>query len=157
MPPDAGELLLDLGPGDERLFVDESLEQIESIETGLLALERGERSAEVVNEIFRGAHTLKGSAATIGHHRMAELTHALEDVFGALRSGTLRELGDFADVALSTIDVLRTLVDEVVAGRTLTDAPDGLTATLRSMLAGSGLAAPERADRLPATLATGSA
>ena len=134
MPPDTHELALDLGPGDERLFVDESLEQIEAIETGLLDLERGDRSARVVNEIFRGAHTLKGSAATIGHRRMAELTHALEDVFGALRSGTLSELGVFADVALSTIDVLRTLVEEVSVGHTLTDAPEALTATLRTML-----------------------
>ncbi len=137
MPPDARELSLDLGPGDERLFTDESLEQIEAIETGLLELERGERSAEVVNQVFRGAHTLKGSAATIGHRRMAELTHALEDVFGALRAGTLPELGPFADVALSTIDVLRTLVDEVSASRMLTDAPDGLTVRLRTMLAES--------------------
>jgi len=134
MPPEMGELTLDLGPGDERLFIDESLEQIEAIETGLLDLERGDRSPLVVNEIFRGAHTLKGSAATIGHRRMAELTHALEDVFGALRSGTLTELGGFADVALSTIDVLRRLVEEVSAGRTLTDAPEGLTARLRIML-----------------------
>ena len=132
--PDARALSLDLGPGDERLFIDESLEQIEAIETGLLDLERGERSPQVVNEIFRGAHTLKGSAATIGHRRMAELTHALEDVFGALRAGTLPELGRFADVSLSTIDVLRTLVDEVSAGRMLTDAPDGLTVRLRTML-----------------------
>ena len=135
------ELSFDLGPGDAGLFIDESLEQIETIESGLLDLERGEGSLQVVNEIFRGAHTLKGSAATIGHRRMAELTHALEDVFGALRSGTLSELGAFADVALSTIDVLRMLVDEVSAGHSLTDAPQGLTTTLRTMLdatSGSG-------------------
>ena len=137
------ELSFDLGPGEDRLFIDESLEQIETIERGLLDLERGEGSPQVVNEIFRGAHTLKGSAATIGHRRMAELTHALEDVFGALRSGTLTELGAFADIALSTIDVLRALVEEVLAGHTLTDAPEGLTRSLRSMLdAASGAAAP---------------
>lgn len=130
----AERLVFDLGPGDDRLFIDESLEQIETIETGLLDLERGDASAQTVNEIFRGAHTLKGSAATIGHKRMAELTHALEDVFGALRSGTLVELGPFADVALSTIDVLRSLVEEVSAGRVLTRELETLTALLRSML-----------------------
>jgi two-component system chemotaxis sensor kinase CheA len=132
------ELSFDLGPGDDRLFIDESLEQIGTIESGLLDLERGERSPLVVNEIFRGAHTLKGSAATIGHRRMAELTHALEDVFGALRAGTLPELGPFADVALSTVDVLRALVEEVSAGHTLTDAPERLTARLRTMLDEAG-------------------
>lgn len=130
----AERLVFDLGPDDDRLFIDESLEQIETIETGLLDLERGDASAQTVNEIFRGAHTLKGSAATIGHKRMAELTHALEDIFGALRSGTLVELGPFADVALSTIDVLRSLVEEVSAGRVLTRESESLTTLLRSML-----------------------
>lgn len=146
MPPETGRgragdqagpapLALDLGPGDERLFIDEALDQIETIETGLLDLERGDASPQVLNEIFRGAHTLKGSAATIGHRRMAELTHALEDVFGALRAGSLAELGALADVALSTIDVLRALVEEVAARRVLTAAPEELTARLRAMLA----------------------
>jgi two-component system chemotaxis sensor kinase CheA len=105
-------LTFDLQPGDDRLFTDESLEQIERIEQGLLELEHG-FDAGVVNEIFRAAHTLKGSAATIGHRRMAELTHAMEDLFGAFRSGTLDEVRPFADVLLATIDVLRALVAEV--------------------------------------------
>ncbi len=149
-------LIFDLGPGDEQLFIDESLEQIEAIESGLLRLERGEAGADEVNAIFRGAHTLKGSAGAIRHRRMAELTHALEDVFGALRSGTLAELGPFADTALSTIDVLRDLVDEVTAGRVLTESPEGLTSALRTMLdqaigavAADGLAGAPQAAAAP--------
>ena len=82
------QLTFDLQPGDDRLFTDESLEQIERIEQGLLVLEH-DLDSGTVNEVFRAAHTLKGSAATIGHRRMAELTHAMEDLFGAFRSGTL--------------------------------------------------------------------
>jgi two-component system chemotaxis sensor kinase CheA len=129
------ELTFDLGPGDERLFIDESLEQIEKIESGLLELERGNADPGTVNEVFRAAHTLKGSAATIRHTRMAELTHAMEDVFGALRSETIPAIGPFADVVLSTIDVLRALVEEVTVGRVLTDAPPDLTRQLRERLA----------------------
>src|SRR5512140_1798580 len=128
------QLIFDLQPGDDRLFTDESLEQIERIEQGLLVLEQG-LDSHVVNEVFRAAHTLKGSAATIGHRRMAELTHAMEDVFGALRSGTLDDVRPFADVLLGTIDVLRALVAEVQEGETLTDAPESLTKTLRELLA----------------------
>src|SRR5664279_2827360 len=105
-------LTFDLQPGDDRLFRDESLEQIERIEQGLLELEHGV-DATVVNEVFRAAHTLKGSAATIGHRRMAELTHAMEDLFGAFRSGSLFDVRPFADVLLATIDVLRALVAEI--------------------------------------------
>ena len=127
------QLTFDLQPGDDRLFIDESLEQIERIEQGLLELER-DLDAGVVNEVFRAAHTLKGSAATIGHRRMAELTHAMEDLFGAFRSGTLVDVKPFADVLLATIDVLRALVAEVQEGKTLTDAPEDLTRRLRDLL-----------------------
>jgi two-component system chemotaxis sensor kinase CheA len=128
------DITFDLEPGDDRLFADESLEQIEQIERGLLELERGEATPSTVNEVFRAAHTLKGSAATIGHRRMAALTHAMEDIFGGLRGGTIVSVGPFADILLSTLDVLRALVDEVFAGHTLTDRPDELTADLRAAL-----------------------
>ncbi len=128
------QLELDLDPGDARLFTDEAIEQIDRIEQGLLELERAEPSPVTVNDVFRAAHTLKGSAATIGHRRMAELTHAMENVFGALRSGTIGELGPFADTLLATIDVLRALVDEVSVRQTITDAPEELSHELRALL-----------------------
>src|ERR1035437_4498817 len=123
------QLTFDLQPGDDRLCTDESLEQIERIEQGLLELEH-DLDAGVVNEVFRAAHTLKGSAATIGHRRMTELTHAMEDLFGAFRSGTLHDVKPFADVLLATIDVLRALVAEVQECETLTEAPETLTKQL---------------------------
>jgi len=137
------QLTFDLQPGDDRLFTDESLEQIERIEQGLLELEHG-LDAGVVNEVFRAAHTLKGSAATIGHRRMTELTHAMEDLFGAFRSGTLHDVRPFADVLLATIDVLRALVAEVQEGETLTDAPEALTRQLRELLSTATAAAAAR-------------
>ena len=133
-------LTFDLQPGDDRLFTDESMEQIERIEQGLLELEH-DLDAGVVNEVFRAAHTLKGSAATIGHRRMTELTHAMEDLFGAFRSGTLHDVKPFADVLLGTIDVLRALVAEVREGETLTDAPEALTKQLRELLSTATAAA----------------
>src|SRR5512142_2575893 len=149
-------LTFDLQPGDDRLFTDESLEQIERIEQGLLVLEQGLDPA-VVNEVFRAAHTLKGSAATIGHRRMAELTHAMEDLFGAFRSGTLDDVKPFADVLLSTIDVLRALVAEVQEGETLTDAPEALTGRLRELLSTATAAAAARSAVKPPTPAPVSA
>ena len=128
------DIVFDLEPGDDRLFADESLEQIEHIELGLLELERGKADPATLNEVFRAAHTLKGSAATIGHSRMAALTHAMEDIFGGLRGGTIVSVRPFADLLLSTLDVLRALVDEVFVGHTLTDHPDELTERLRAAL-----------------------
>ncbi len=129
------DLTFDLEPGDDLVYVAEAVEQIEQIERGLLELERNAADEATLAEIFRAAHTLKGSAATIGHGRMAELTHALEEVFGALRSGLLKDLASFDDLLLPTVDVLRILVDEVAAGHTLTDAPERLARGIVDRLA----------------------
>lgn len=137
------ELTFDLEPGDDVVYVAEAIEQIAKIEGGLLELEQNAADDATLAEIFRAAHTLKGSAATIGHRRMAELTHALEEVFGALRSGRLHNLGAFEDLLLPTIDALRILVDEIAVGHTLTDAPTQLAPTI--------------IDRLAVTLAGGEA
>jgi two-component system chemotaxis sensor kinase CheA len=128
------QLTFDLEPGDEVLFISDSSEQIDQIESGLLQMERGDADPGVVNEVFRAAHTLKGSAGTIKHARMQGLTHAMEDVFGALRAGTIPELGSLTDPLLATIDVLRDLLEEVTVGHTLAD-PSELTADLRARLA----------------------
>ena len=143
------DLVFDLEPGDDRLFADESLEQIEHIELGLLELERGRADPATLNEVFRAAHTLKGSAATIGHTRMAALTHAMEDIFGGLRGGTIVSVRPFADLLLSTLDVLRALVDEVFVGHTLTDHPDELTERLRAALEATNGAPVEAASASP--------
>src|ERR1035437_738439 len=144
-------LTFDLQEGDDRLFTDESMEQIERIEQGLLELEH-DLDAGVVNEVFRAAHTLKGSAATIGHRRMTELTHAMEDLFGAFRSGTLHDVKPFADVLLATIDVLRALVAEVQECETLTEASEPLTQQLRELLS-SAMAAAAARSSMPGPLA----
>jgi two-component system chemotaxis sensor kinase CheA len=129
------DLILDLEPGDDVVYVAEAVEQIERIERGLLQLEQNDTDDDTLGEIFRAAHTLKGSAATIGHSRMAALTHALEEVFGALRSGTLADVASFDDLLLRTVDVLRVLVDEVAAGHTLSDAPGPLAHAITERLA----------------------
>ncbi len=128
-------LAFDLQPGDERLFTDESVEQIERIEEGLLELERGALDATLLNEVFRAAHTLKGSAATIGHARMTGLTHAMEDILGAMRSGRLTDPRPLTDLLLSTVDVLRALVDEVCLGEVRTESAESLTEALREAFA----------------------
>jgi two-component system chemotaxis sensor kinase CheA len=156
------DLIFDLEPGDDRLFADESLEQIEQIERGLLELERGKADPSTLNEVFRAAHTLKGSAATIGHVRMADLTHAMEDIFGGLRGGSIASIGPFANLLLATLDVLRALVDEVFVGHTLTDSTDELTARLMTALEENqalpvpiGSVTPPMAASDPAPAATG--
>lgn len=106
-------LQFDLDDDDLKLFSDEADEQIELLDTFLVQLE-GEPDAELLQQIFRAAHTLKGSSATIGHKKMAKLTHAMETVLDAVRQGHHQPTPATVDALLAGVDALRILAQEVV-------------------------------------------
>ena len=81
------------------VFVEESKEHLQSLNTSLLELEKDPNNITVLNEIFRVAHTLKGMAGTMGFSHMTNLTHDMENVLDALRSKRIE-----ADMAV--VDVL---------------------------------------------------
>src|SRR5579875_3966570 len=93
---------------DEELqvFLQEADEQLQTLEGGLLDLEREGPSPELLAAVFRAAHTLKGAAGTVGHEAMARLTHALEGVLDGLRAGGLAFSADLADTLLEAVDRL---------------------------------------------------
>lgn len=103
---------------DEELpiFRAEADDQLQILEEGLVELERRSDSAELVQALFRAAHTLKGSAGMIGHKRMVDLTHALETVLDGVRKGNLTPDADMIDVMLASLDSLHLLLDEVSSG-----------------------------------------
>lgn len=106
-------LQFELDDDDLKLFCEEADEQIELLDTSLVQLE-GEPDPELVQTIFRAAHTLKGSSATIGHKKMASLTHAMETVLDAVRQGRRTPTSEVVDALLAGLDALRVLADEVV-------------------------------------------
>lgn len=105
-------LHFELDEEDLKLFNEEAEEQLELLDTALVQLE-GEPDPELVQQIFRAAHTLKGSAATIGHLKMASLTHAMETVLDAVRQGRRAPTSEVVDALLAGLDVLRELLLEV--------------------------------------------
>jgi two-component system chemotaxis sensor kinase CheA len=105
-------LVFDATDADLALFLDEAAEQIETLSRGLLHIER-DGDAQLVQAVFRAAHTLKGSSATIGHARMARLTHAMEGVLDGLRSGALAPGAAVIDCLLACVDALAILCQEV--------------------------------------------
>ncbi len=106
-------LQFELDDDDLKLFCEEADEQIELLDTSLVQLE-GEPDPELVQQIFRAAHTLKGSSATIGHKKMASLTHAMETVLDAVRQGRRTPTSEVVDALLAGLDALRVLTEEVV-------------------------------------------
>ena len=128
-------LAFDLEPGDGDLFREEALELVDALEAALLELESGRRTSAMVDGAFRSAHTLKGSAATIGHQRMAHLAHAMEDLLGRVRSDGHAPVARIAAELLAAVDVLRLLVDEVRVGHALAADPAALGRRFAELLA----------------------
>jgi two-component system, chemotaxis family, sensor kinase CheA len=90
------------------VFRTEASEHIKALAEMLFTLEEGKGDvAGILVKSFREAHSLKGSSGTIGFERVATVTHALEDVFGALQASPNQLVPAVIDVLLDTIDVLR--------------------------------------------------
>jgi chemotaxis protein histidine kinase CheA len=88
-------------------FMEESAELVESFERGLLELEQTPDDPEVLNRIFRAAHTIKGNSAMLGFTDVAQFTHSLEDVLDRMRKGRLRVNQAGMNLLLRSLDMLK--------------------------------------------------
>ncbi len=95
---------------DFQFFLQEAEELLAVLEEGAVRLERTGADPATVQEMFRAAHTIKGSAATVGYRAVAELTHALETVLNEVREGRASVTPALIDVVLEGIDGLRGLL-----------------------------------------------
>src|ERR1700687_5400617 len=109
-----GDLQFDLSSDDQGLFLAEFDELVQRVGELVVGLERAPNGQPLLNEIFRGAHTIKGSSATIGHTRMAALTHAMETRLDDVRKGIASITPQLIEALLKALDVLKVLRDEVV-------------------------------------------
>ncbi|HJS66927.1 MAG TPA: hybrid sensor histidine kinase/response regulator [Nitrospiraceae bacterium] len=91
-------------------FAPEAQEYLESLEAQLLRLEKEDHNKEVIDQLFRTAHTLKGSAYTVGFQSVGDLTHYVEDFMGAVREGRVKILPGHTDMLLRSVDVVRLLM-----------------------------------------------
>lgn len=88
------------------IFLDETTEHLQSLNTQILNLEQDPENMETINEIFRAAHSLKGMAGTMGYKRMQNLTHDMENVFSEVRNGTIKVKADMIDILFQCLDAL---------------------------------------------------
>lgn len=103
-------LIPDLDPEVLSYFIPEAQEYLEQLEADLLRLDKDPQNKELINQLFRSAHTLKGSAYTVGFQSIGDLVHHVEDFMGAVRDGSLRVLPGHTDLILRAIDVGRILL-----------------------------------------------
>ncbi|WMJ81552.1 chemotaxis protein CheA [Clostridium sp. MB40-C1] len=91
------------------MFLQETKEQIEKMEEDCIYLESSDYSDEIINRIFRMAHSLKGSSATIGFVEISNLAHNVESLLDKIRSKDVLIDDNVADVLLQSIDVLKNM------------------------------------------------
>ena len=88
------------------IFIDETSEHIQSLSDNIMALESEPDNKDVVNEIFRAAHSLKGMAGTMGFKRMQHMTHDMENVFQEVRNDTIKVDSDMIDLLFQCLDAI---------------------------------------------------
>lgn len=129
-----------LDPNNEELLKDffgEAQSQVDVLEQNVLVLENDPTNKEAVDEIFRAAHTLKGGSATVQMFELAEFTHGVEDTLDEIRSGSVALSGPLVDVLLQSIDVIKAMLEERLAGRVYDADVQPLKDQLKSFLPGA--------------------
>lgn len=95
------------------IFLDETKEHLQNLNTRILELEADPEGEDTVNEIFRAAHSLKGMAGTMGYKRMQNLTHDMENVFSEVRNGTIKVKGNMIDILFQCLDALEEYLNNI--------------------------------------------
>lgn len=130
-----------LDPNNEELLKDffaEAEQQVETLESNILIIENDPNNHEAVDEIFRAAHTLKGGSATVEMTELSAFTHKVEDVLDEIRSDRLSVDEDVVDVLLSSIDVIKAMLEARANGSVYSENIDSLVESLKRYIPEKG-------------------
>ncbi|MGM8364117.1 chemotaxis protein CheW [Virgibacillus sp. W0181] len=98
------------------VFIDESMEHLDTLYQQLLNLEKNSADKSIIEEIFRAAHTLKGMSATMGYSDLANLTHVLENVFDGIRYNKINVNTQMMDALFDSVDQLNAMIEDIASG-----------------------------------------
>lgn len=115
------------------MFLEESMDNLQTLNETLLELEQSPGDVEKLNQIFRVAHTIKGMAATMGFNDIAELTHKMEDVLSEFREGQLQVTQQVVTVLFDCLDTLERMVNNVEEGNDEKVDIDGILKALHDI------------------------
>ncbi len=137
-------------------FFDEVAEHLAIVEEGLLALEQYPEDRDLLNKIFRSAHSIKGGAGMFGFTAVSQFTHKMETLLDLLRNGQKAVSPTIADLLLKSTDCLKTLIEAAKTGSAVDDETlQRLTTELASESAGgsqpAGAGSKEAKPTQPAT------
>lgn len=130
-----------LDPNNEELlkdFFSEAEQQVETLESNVLVIEHDPTNHEAVDEIFRAAHTLKGGSATVEMNELSSFTHKVEDVLDEIRSDRLSVDEKVVDILLSSIDVIKAMLEARANGSVYEENIDDLVSRLKEYIPEKG-------------------
>lgn len=94
-------------------FVEEASLHVENVEAELLKIDETDVHMDSINSIFRGVHSIKGTAGFFGLSKIVKLAHTMENIFGEIRSERLKFSNDMIDILLSANDKLKQMIENV--------------------------------------------
>lgn len=130
-----------LDPNNEELLKDffaEAEQQVEQLESNILVIENDPTNHEAIDEIFRAAHTLKGGSATVEMMELSHFTHTVEDVLDEIRSDRLKVDEDVVDILLTSIDVIKAMMESRQNGSVYEENIDSIVEKLHSYIPAKG-------------------
>src|SRR4030042_5997046 len=119
-----------------KLFVSESREYLRTLNDSMIELEGNPENRELIDQMFRACHTIKGMAGMMNLGPVTETAHALEDVFAAIRERKLRPSGNVAEGVFRSLDALESMVAEIEKTGQVTEIP-GRVEALRAITSGA--------------------
>ena len=126
-----------LDPNNEELLKDffaEAEQQVEQLESNILVIENDPTNHEAIDEIFRAAHTLKGGSATVEMMELSHFTHKVEDVLDEIRSDRLKVDEDVVDILLTSIDVIKAMLEARQNGSVYSENIEGIENKLHAYI-----------------------
>lgn len=118
------------------LFLFDSAEQIEKLGAGLLQLEKDGGNVALINDLFRSAHSLKGSSGTMGFTPIVAITHVAEDLLDRLRQGKLEVSLEMIDVLLAVTDRVKEMLAQVEQQQEISVGYEDLVSAIKALLDG---------------------
>ncbi len=137
-----------------QMYVEESREHLADIENDILAIEEcgDDIDEELVNKVFRAAHSIKGGAGFMGLNNIKELSHKMENVLGMIRDGKLTPNAEITNILLEASDVLREMINDVHNSNEvdISQLVEALNATSEATTAPETSQKPEETGSVPA-------
>lgn len=149
-------MALDIGRFIKR-FVEEAADHLPRLREGTHALERGQADRELINELFRAAHTLKGSSRMLKLEPITAIAHSTEELLSSLRDDTIQATTDVISLLNQAVDELTDQVSHLAEGASgdeLPAADQALCSALERAAKGQSQLAPSQPEPTPSPLAS---